>query len=714
VRTCGRCAKVSPRSQRFCSACGFDLISDKDPDSLDVGTVIDKRYRLLAKLGEGGMGAVFRVEHVRMGKVMALKAMTPELVRDRKTAERFRREAQLVSKLDHPNIITVFDSGETESGLLYLVMEYIQGRDLSAILRDEGQFQPRRALELVIPVLRALEEAHRAGIIHRDIKPANVMLAQTAADTTVVKLLDFGVATVLEGHRAGVEEGTGKITGAFDVVGTPSCMSPEQARGAVLDPRSDVYSVSAMLFEMIAGRGVFSGFPLEVIGMHLTAAPPTLRSVIPSVDINDELESLVAKGLAKLPEERFQSAAEMRRAIELILGRPASKVAAPEKVLEIARREDWESFERGFRRQRLWVRLAAAAVLVGSFAGATYLQRSYERPLPSRSAVGEEQEPNDLPATANLIALDRPVTGHIGFRRVPTVSDLDLFELDLPTPGYLSITVNGVPNVNLVLEVLRSSGPRTATWVGVDDAPLSTGEEMSDLPAPSGHYFIRLSDGHRLDEQIGVPRENGTDAYVLQAKLEEARKFGEKEPNNRRDEAMTVAVDAPVLGRAGAPGLRTMIREGEAPLPTWSVDNYRLSTPPKDHDRVCAVLAGLRFASLKLTALPSKGDARTVRHAPSVIVRDGAQALCVKNDGDQVFEVRVEDGSTGLDTYPLAFFGTGPGGLVGVLALADELQATGRTAEAAALLAETISSAPRGPETAAAEAKLAAFAGQPR
>jgi eukaryotic-like serine/threonine-protein kinase len=683
-RTCPRCARDCPREQRFCPACGADLRPKED--TFEIGTVLDKRYKLLAKLGEGGMGAVYRVEHVRMGKVMALKLLRPELSRDRQLVERFRREAQLVSKLDHPNVITVFDSGESENGTLYLVMEYIPGRDLAAILRSEGRIEPRRALELMTQVLRGLSAAHRAGIIHRDMKPGNVMIARLGEGGEVLKILDFGIAKLVEGHR---DQG-GRITGGADLVGTPSCMSPEQARGEKLDPRSDVYSASAMLFELLAGRGPFVGSPLEVVSDHLTKQPPMLRQVAPEVQISQQVEAILQRGLSKDPAHRFQSAEEMRKAIEIAIGRSGSTgLATP--IFEIARREDWDAFERSFRRRRLAGRVTALVVCLMILSGAVYNeQRTKDRKEPRRP-VTEEVEPNEIPMFANLAAPGRAIRGTIGKRITPGVSDRDMYELFVSTPGTLSISVSAVPNVNLVIELYdlpSASDPRPRVIAAVDDAPTSESEELTDLSLSPGRYFIRLTDKRRLDEPDGPPRENSTDEYVMKLRLDPERPFQEREPNNTRETAMPIGFGRAVLGHAGTPGMKAMVRLGQVPLPTWSVDHYVLAAQPKG-SKVCAVLGPLPFASLRLG--PKK--------SANALAQNGRAAIaCSKAGADLHFEVHVEDGSTGEATYPLAVFGDGPDELAGVSALVRQLSNTGREKEARAILERISSEVPKSDE----------------
>ncbi|HEY7724588.1 MAG TPA: serine/threonine-protein kinase, partial [Anaeromyxobacteraceae bacterium] len=244
-----------------------------DPDTTAwVGQVVADRYRLVEVIGEGGMGAVFRAEHVRIGKALAVKLLRGAFARDPDAVKRFDAEARIVSRLSHPHTIAVFDYGELGSGEgFYLAMEYVPGRDLATLLREEGRLPEPRAVAIAEQILGSLAEAHEAGVIHRDVKPANVMLARTR-EGDYAKVLDFGIAKLRD--AAGDETTQGVI------LGTPNYLAPEQARGEPLDPRTDLYSVGALLYELVAGRPPFAGRPpMAVLQAHLSEDPPPLRQV---------------------------------------------------------------------------------------------------------------------------------------------------------------------------------------------------------------------------------------------------------------------------------------------------------------------------------------------------------------------------------------------------------------------------------------------------
>jgi serine/threonine-protein kinase len=295
---------------------------DSDADSL-VGTVIDDRYRLTSLVGRGGMGAVFLAEHVTIRRPVALKLLSPSLAGIPELARRFEREAAAIGRIDHPNCVTVSDFGRLDSGALYLVMEYLDGRSLSSALVSEGRFASRRALHITRHVLRGLGHAHQAGIVHRDVKPDNVILVHQDGVPDFAKVLDFGIAHFMDRLVPEDSSAEDRLTQAGIAFGTPQYMSPEQAVGDPVDPRSDLYATTVMLFEMIAGRTPFvAEEKLEVLGMHATRPPPHLADVRVDLHVTPELDRLIQVGLAKRPDDRFPNAHAFIASIEeCLLGR---------------------------------------------------------------------------------------------------------------------------------------------------------------------------------------------------------------------------------------------------------------------------------------------------------------------------------------------------------------------------------------------------------
>ena len=216
---------------------------------LDVGSEVDGRYRIIELIGEGGMGKVYLAEHVEIGKRVALKVLHPSYSRMPDLVERFRREARAASKIGHPNIVDVTDFGATADGSVYFVMEYLEGVELGSVIEREGALDVARALRITGQICRALSAAHREGIIHRDLKPENIFLITRDGEADVVKVLDFGIAKTTEAEAARER----RLTSPGMAMGTPEYMAPEQAAGRPADARTDIYSLGAIMYEMVTG-----------------------------------------------------------------------------------------------------------------------------------------------------------------------------------------------------------------------------------------------------------------------------------------------------------------------------------------------------------------------------------------------------------------------------------------------------------------------------
>lgn len=278
------------------------------------GSVAGGRYQLRDLLGEGGMASVYLAYDSALDRQVAIKTLHTELGREQSFRERFRREAQAVAKLQHTNIVSVFDTGEDELGgalMPYIVMEYVEGQPLGSVLQSDiqqyGAMPAEKALKVTADVLAALETSHEMGLVHRDIKPGNVMMTKRG----VVKVMDFGIARAMQ-------SGVTSMTQTGMVVGTPQYLSPEQALGRGVDARSDLYSVGIMLFQLLTGRIPFDAdSPLAIAYAHVQeepAAPSSInRSITPAMD------ALVARALKKNPNERFPSAAAMQDEIARVL-----------------------------------------------------------------------------------------------------------------------------------------------------------------------------------------------------------------------------------------------------------------------------------------------------------------------------------------------------------------------------------------------------------
>jgi len=292
-----------------------------------VGRTIGGKFKIESVIGRGGMGAVYRAKQKNLKRVVAIKVLRQELLHDSSYAARFKREANAASQLDHPNLMRVIDFGEDE-GLLYIAMEFIDGKPLSVLLREEPALDPLRVVDLTSQLLAALAAMHDANIIHRDLKPENVMIVRGKDDdgnsVDILKLCDFGISKQVGGFSMTPEGMTGvthtaTLTATGALVGTPEYMPPEQAKGEGVDARSDLYSVGVILYQMLTGRLPFkSANSVKVLLAHINEIPAPPSTHVKSVD--PALEHLCMKALAKSPDDRYASAREMRSALRDALG----------------------------------------------------------------------------------------------------------------------------------------------------------------------------------------------------------------------------------------------------------------------------------------------------------------------------------------------------------------------------------------------------------
>lgn len=293
------------------------------------GQVLGDRYRLVSVLGEGGMGTVYLAEHVAIGKQLAVKVLASEFAQQDSYRRRFLREAQAISQIAHENIVDVTDFGVTPNGSLYLVMELLQGENLADMLQTEGALAWSRAKAMILQVCRALHAAHEKGILHRDVKPENCFRIKRGANRDFIKVLDFGLAKIL-GSQAGIET---SLTGTGRVIGTAEYMSPEQIRGEKLDPRSDVYSVGVVLYEMMTGCVPFAADHYTlVLDQQLHAQPVPPRTVAPTADISAALESVIMQTLQKDPGHRYQSIRDLAEALASIPSSVSTSVPPQQHV----------------------------------------------------------------------------------------------------------------------------------------------------------------------------------------------------------------------------------------------------------------------------------------------------------------------------------------------------------------------------------------------
>lgn len=339
MRSCPTCGSEWTLGEAFCPFDGARLVETPSllpaPPDPWLGKVLDGRYRLESLLGSGGMGYVYRARHEKLGNEVAIKILRDSEAANDETVERFRREAQSASFIGHPGIVRVIDFGVAAGGAHYMVMELLDGEDVSRRLSTAGPFPVQSAVKLLLEACEALEAAHRAGIVHRDLKPENLFLARLPEGGERLKVVDFGLAKMSDVERPGVRGA--KLTKTGTVFGTPKYMPPEQALGKGADARSDVYSLGCIAYEMLTGVAPFDAENyLGIVNQHLFDPPPPFATANPSLSIPYALEAVIMQALAKKPEERIQSmesfALEIARAagIELRPSLVAHSVTLPD------------------------------------------------------------------------------------------------------------------------------------------------------------------------------------------------------------------------------------------------------------------------------------------------------------------------------------------------------------------------------------------------
>jgi hypothetical protein len=278
-----------------------------------IGAVLDGRYRILSKLGAGAMGEVYLAEHLNLRRKEALKILQPALAAAPEFVARFRREARAANRVQHPNIVSVFDFGKLPDGRFYLSMEYADGVPLSKVLAQSGSLPVPRALAILSQLADAVHHAHAGGVIHRDLKPDNLVLTSHRGRADVLKVIDFGVSKIIDPDYQ-----SARLTATGDVLGTPLYMAPEQFMGEGTDPRIDIYSVGCIAYEMLLGEPPFIGRTMEVMSAHLKRTPPAPSAA--RAEIPRELDDLVLRCLRKDRAQRFASGGELLAALQAVPG----------------------------------------------------------------------------------------------------------------------------------------------------------------------------------------------------------------------------------------------------------------------------------------------------------------------------------------------------------------------------------------------------------
>ena len=589
---CKSCGAAVPSGNLYCGVCGARLPRDTDDeDDHLLGEVIDARFRLVEVLGVGGMGTIYLAEHVGIGKRVAIKLLRADLRSHPTLVHRLRREAMAVSKLTDIHTINVFDFG-VWNGLVYLVMEYLQGEDLASVLDRERRVSVHRTLRIARQICSSLAEAHAVGVVHRDLKPENIFMARSTSGDDVVKVLDFGLAKILNPQdrpEAMFETQDGAL------LGTPYFMSPEQVLGDPVDPRTDLYALGALMYRMLTGLVPFRGkTPMEVLEGHVSGRLRSFSEIAQGLQVPAEVENLVrqlmsrkradrpasatvvdkaaahflggsdpsmapiivsadevsaeclvttesappdgmgtgstparssSRELGHLPTDENRTGPELmgsvageestpftglessRSSSEFSLGRDGDSL--PDDLGRLAQRHHADLYARRLgRRRRFRLSFLLALLMVGGAGGYYYLEVMGGFPLK------EEIEPNDETHQANLLRPESPVRGFIGRRTKADRSDRDFFKVNVP-PGTrrLSVTLSGVPTLDLVLDGYTYGGKRLAK---ADEGRTGDGEMFSLDVGSEKRILVAVRE---VWVKGVAPLENSTDAYTLEVEF---------------------------------------------------------------------------------------------------------------------------------------------------------------------------------------------------
>lgn len=310
-KICPVCNKEFPATQTMC-------LQDRTPLRYEIqdellGTILNERYRVISEVGRGGMSIVYKGLHEMMDRVVAIKMLQSQHVTDQLSIKRFQQEAQAASHLQHPHVITVYDCGVVASGQPYIVMDFLEGKSLTDLVKEEDHIDHLRAVPIFVQACDALEHAHQKGVIHRDLKSSNIMLIEVEGRKDFVKVVDFGIAKLTS--ASGKQQQN--LTQTGEIFGSPIYMSPEQCLGQQLDCRSDIYSMGAVLYETLTGAPPLMGDTIyATMKMHVAQMPEPFCIVRPDLRIPEALERIAFKAMAKKPEQRYQTMQEMKEALE--------------------------------------------------------------------------------------------------------------------------------------------------------------------------------------------------------------------------------------------------------------------------------------------------------------------------------------------------------------------------------------------------------------
>jgi eukaryotic-like serine/threonine-protein kinase len=573
---CAACGTKNAPDLNFCPNCGHALRAKPAEVELPVevtadpliGRTIASRYRIVSLVGRGGMGVVYKVEHVHIGKLMAMKLLHGELARDRDTVKRFRREAEAASRLNHPNTVQIFDFDRHE-GLMYLVMEYVEGRDLGWIIQYESPLALARVARICAQVCASVGQAHAAGIIHRDIKPENIMVTAGRETADFVKVLDFGLAKLRQ------EDANLSVTRAGSIIGTPYYMAPEHIRGDVVDPRADIYSLGAVMYKALSGLPPFwATSPMGVLTKHLTddPIPPSERASRRALP--PEGDAIVLKAMEKDPAARYQSMEELRADLlsylasigeavddtgKLPSGASVLTASGKRRMVQVATRTDVDYYERRIRR-RGWLGAVMATLLFVAIAAGAYVVYAH------RNSVGladSESEPNNDADEADALPRGVAFRGQLGRRQTTELGDADVFRIENPggRRTAIALEVTSLPNMDLAVDIVRAGVEQPALIA--NSGNIGQPERVPNFPLVGSVYFARVREVAIVGR---MPTENVSDWYSISWDLVDPAEGEEREVNDSLEVADSVRVGEERRGYIGWAGdLDTYCLADDAP-----------------------------------------------------------------------------------------------------------------------------------------------------
>jgi len=560
---------------------------------VEAGTVIDGRYEVLSRIGSGGMADVYLAQDALLGRQVALKLLQHRFAQDQEFVERFRREASSAAGLSHPNVVSIFDRGEWD-GTYYIAMEYLPGRTLKAMVREDGPMDPVSAIEIVIQVLRAAKFAHKRGIIHRDLKPHNVILDEEGR----AKVTDFGIA------RAGASDMT--LTGS--IMGTAQYLSPEQAQGQSVSETSDLYAVGIVLYELLNGVVPFDGETAVTIALKQVSAEPPRPSLL-NPAVSPELDAVVARALAKSPLERFADAAEFIAALEqaraqlvpgaspppvLRLGAvngpvfPPAAIAdgplavptgAPAALLLAASEEDEEQGgESWWHRYRWWVLGAIALLAIVGTALALALTANNKVSVPALTGLTQAQAQARLSHAGLVASPSQSASATVPSGTV--ISQSPKANSDVKKGSRVSIVISSGPGSLALPNVVgQSAAQATATLQAAGLKPTTQSQSSTKVKQgvvistnPTAGTELQVGSPVTVTvssgpQQVAVPEMTGSSEAEAKATLKAAGlKLGKvtQQPSNEQAPG-TVLSQAPLAGTQLAAGESVDLTVAQAP-----------------------------------------------------------------------------------------------------------------------------------------------------